>query len=237
MDREPARDRDVVIFDVETTGTDRICDQVIELCVQFGLDGSGGSGGSQVWRIRPSCPIGPGAQAVHGISMEDLEGCHSFGDVARDIREVIDGAVVLIGYNLAFDIEMLQAELERAGLAPVDISGKQLVDPLRLWQRCEPRSLQAAHRRFVGQEFAAAHSASADVAATGRVLRGMLSHFKLADDWTAIAQVCESPRPPPPIHPEADPPEADLVGSDELDDGPVAQLGGAGEGLGGVGAH
>jgi hypothetical protein len=132
---------------------------------------------------------------------------------------------------------MLQAELQRAGLAPVDVSGKQLVDPLRLWQRCEPRSLQAAHRRFVGQEFAAAHSASADVAATGRVLRGMLSHFNLAGDWTAIARVCESPRPPPPIHLAADPPEADLDGSDELDDGPVAQLGGAGEGLGGVGAH
>lgn len=236
MDREPARDRDVVIFDVETTGTDRIRDQVIELGVQFGLDGAG-SGGSQVWRIRPSCPIHPDAQAVHGISMEDLEGCPSFGEVARDIREVIDGALVLIGYNLAFDIEMLQAELHRAGLSPVDVTGKQLVDPLRLWQRCEPRSLQAAHRRFVGQEFAAAHSASADAAATGRVLRGMLSHFKLAGDWTAIARVCEARQPPPPIRAEADPPEADLDGSDELDDGPVAQLGGAGERLGGVGAH
>jgi DNA polymerase-3 subunit epsilon len=209
MDREPARDRDVVIFDVETTGTDRSSDQVIELGVQFGLDGPAGPGVGQVWRIRPSCPIHPGAQAVHGISMEDLEGCPSFGDVARDIREVIDGARVLIGYNLAFDIEMLQAELARVGLPPIDFTGKQLVDPLRLWQRCEPRSLQAAHRRFVGQEFAAAHSASADVAATGRVLRGMLSHFNLGGDWAEIAQVCEprQPGPPLPIHPEVDAPE------------------------------
>lgn len=328
MDREPARDRDVVIFDVETTGTDRVRDQIIELGVQFGLDGPGGPGASQVWRIRPTCPMSPGAQAVHGISMEDLEGCPSFGDVARDIREVIDGARVLIGYNLAFDIEMLQAELHRSECPPVDLVGKQLVDPFRLWQRCEPRSLQAAHRRFVGQEFAAAHSASADVAATGRVLRGMLSHFKLAGDWTEIAQVCEPERdawvgssrhirwdaegrlvlgfgrhagtplsdlargpdatylqwildkdfplhvremcrraleleaadlidwvrrvysrqlaPPPPASADPDPPEPDLepepegepeVESDELDDGPVAQLGGAGEGLGGVGAH
>ena len=68
----------------------------------------------------------------------------------------------------------------------------------------------------------------------------MLSHFNLAGDWTAIAQVCE-PRPlAPPIHREAAEPDPDLepeAGSDELDDGPVAQLGGAGEGLGGVGAH
>ena len=237
MDRETALDRDVVIFDVETTGTDRAHDQIIELCVQLGLDGPGGAGASRVWRIRPSCSIHPDAQAVHGISMEDLVGCPAFGDVARDIRAVIDGARVLVGYNLAFDIDMLQAELHRAGLSPLDLAGKQLVDPLRLWQRCEPRSLQAAHRRFVGQEFPAAHSASADAAATGRVLRGMLSHFKLAGDWTAIAQVCEARQVPPPIHAEADPPEPDLEGSDELDDGPVAQLGDAGERLGGVGAH
>lgn len=255
MDREPARDRDVVILDVETTGTDPARDQVIELCVQFGLDGAAGPGTSQVWRLRPSCPIHPGAQAVHGISMEDLAGCPGFAEVAREIREVIDGARVLIGYNLAFDIEMLQAEFLRNGGPPVDVSEKQLVDPLRLWQRCEPRSLQAAHRRFVGQEFAAAHSASADVAATGRVLRGMLSHFNLAGDWTEIALVCEpdrsrqarrdqAPTPPAARDPEVAEPDLEAgpeagpeAESDELDDGPVAQLGGAGEGLGGVGAH
>ncbi len=49
-----------------------------------------------------------------------------------------------------------------------------------------------AHRRFVGDEFAAAHSASADVAATGRVLVGMLQHFNLADqEWDQIASVCD----------------------------------------------
>ena len=65
----------------------------------------------------------------------------------------------------------------------------------RLWQQCEPRSLQHAHRRFVGDEFAAAHSASADVAATGRVLVGMLHHFNLAEqDWGSIASVCDPGR-------------------------------------------
>ena len=312
MDREPPRERDIVVFDVETTGTDRTHDQVIELCVQFGLEGPDG-GSSQVWRIRPSCPMSPGAQAVHGISMDDLAGCPSFGDVARDVREVFDGALVMIGYNLAFDIEMLQAEFGRIGAPPMCLVGKQLVDPFRLWQRCEPRSLQDAHRRFVGQEFTSAHSASADVAATGRVLRGMLAHFNLAGDWTQIAQVCEPERDawvgssrhirwdeegrlvlgfgkhagvplselargpdatylewilekdfplhvremcrraleleaadlvdwvrrvyarrPAPARPVEDSP---LEDSDELEDRPIAQLGGAAQGLGGVGAH
>src|SRR5690606_18429407 len=39
-----------------------------------------------------------------------------------------------------------------------------------------------------------AHSATADVAATGRVLRGMLDRFRLAGDWSEIARVCEPER-------------------------------------------
>ena len=132
MDRDERR---VVIFDVETTGTDKRRDQVIELCVQWGLDGGreqGGRGEQTTWRIKPSVPIGPGAQAVHGITMEDLELCPSFGQVAGAVREVFEQAGVLIGYNLAFDIEMLQAEFARLGQPPLDLSGKHVVDPFRL---------------------------------------------------------------------------------------------------------
>jgi DNA polymerase-3 subunit epsilon len=191
MDRDERR---VVIFDVETTGTDKRRDQVIELCVQFGLEG----GPSQTWRIKPSVSISPGAQAVHGISAEDLDMCPSFGQVSAAVREVFERAEVLIGYNLAFDIEMLQAEFARLGQPPLDLTGKHVVDPFRLWQQREPRSLQDAHRRFVGGEFLAAHSASADVAATGRVLQGMLTQFKLGEEgaleWSEIARVCEPER-------------------------------------------
>jgi DNA polymerase-3 subunit epsilon len=184
----PAR---VVVFDVETTGTDKRRDQVIELCVQFGCDDAPAS---RTWRILPSVPIHPGAQAVHGISMDDLAGCPSFAAVADEIRQVFVEAEVLVGYNLAFDIDMLQAEYQRLGLPPLELADKQIVDPFRLWQQCEPRSLMDAHKRFVGQAFEAAHSAAADVAATGRVLRGMLGAFGLDGDWSAIAKVCEPER-------------------------------------------
>lgn len=179
-----------VIFDVETTGTDKRRDQVIELCVQFGVEGAE----SRTWRIRPSVPISPGAQAVHGISMDDLRSEPSFAEVADELRSVFDTAGVLVGYNVAFDIDMLQAEYMRLGQAPLALEGKSVVDAFRLWQQCEPRSLQDAHRRFVGAEFEAAHSASADVAATGRVLQGMISAFGLEPDWEQIAHVCEPQR-------------------------------------------
>jgi DNA polymerase-3 subunit epsilon len=182
----------IIVFDCETTGIDFVRDQVIELCVQHGLDDAATS---QTWRIKPAVPIHPAAQAVHGITMAELEQCPPFAAFADEISAVFAAADVIVGYNLSFDIDMLQSEYTRLGKPLLDLTGKKIVDAFRLWQQCEPRSLQHAHRRFVGDEFAAAHSASADVAATGRVLVGMLDHFNLKDqDWGQIASVCDPGR-------------------------------------------
>ena len=184
-------ERRIVVFDVETTGTDKKTDQVIELCVQFGV---AADASSRTWRVKPAVEISPGAQEVHGISAEDLANCPSFGDVADEIREIFEEAQVLVGYNLSFDIDMVQAEFARLKQPLIEFGKKHIVDPFRLWQMCEPRSLQDAHRRFVGSEFEAAHSASADVAATGRVLCGMVAAFGLAPSWAGVAEVCEPDR-------------------------------------------
>jgi DNA polymerase III subunit epsilon len=182
----------VMVFDVETTGTDRRQDQVIELGVQRGL---GAEPECRTWRFCPDVPIHPGAQAVHGIAMADLEGCPRFADCLDEIAAAFHEVDVIIGYNIAFDIDMLAAEFERAGRPPLDFSSKAIVDAFRLWQQCEPRSLQHAHQRFVGDRFTAAHSASADVAATGRVLTGMLRAFGLEEqDWGVIAGLCDPQR-------------------------------------------
>lgn len=179
----------IIVFDCETTGTDRTIDQVIELCVQHGLDENAPS---QTWRIKPTAPIHPGAQAVHGISMAELEHCPPFSAIVDEISAVFAEADVIVGYNIAFDIDMLQAEYARIGRPLLDFAQKQIVDAFKLWQHCEPRSLQHAHQRFVGNGFASAHSASADVAATGRVLSGMLRHFALdGQDWSQLATVCD----------------------------------------------
>jgi hypothetical protein len=51
-------DAGVLVFDVETTGTDRKRDQVIELCMQRGLSGTD----HKVWRFKPTVAIHPRAQ-------------------------------------------------------------------------------------------------------------------------------------------------------------------------------
>ncbi len=178
----------ICIFDVETTGTNAESDQIIELCVQFGLSDS-----SEVstWRFKPGVPISPGAQAVHGISMNDLKDCPPFAEHANEIREMIEGADILVGYNLAFDLGFLQAEFRRIEQDALNISDALLVDPYQLWRQCEPRNLSAAYKRFAGKEMQDAHAASADVAATGEILEGMVKDFGLSDkSWNEIAQMC-----------------------------------------------
>ena len=116
------------------------------------------------------------------------------GRYPAELHALFGDARVLIGYNVAFDLDMLQAEFARAGLPPLDVAGKLIVDPYRLWGAMEPRGLQYAHRRFVGSDFDGAHRAGADVAATAAVLCGMLAAFGLQPEWYSLAELCRGRR-------------------------------------------
>ncbi|MCB0323250.1 MAG: 3'-5' exonuclease [Bdellovibrionales bacterium] len=179
---------DALFFDVETTGMQPGQDQIIELCVQHG---SGESAKSESWRIRPTVPISAAAQAVHGITVEELRDCPTFDAVAETIRERFSSVKTIVGYNLEFDLGFLQAELARVGLPMLDLRDKHLLDPLILWRRMEPRSLSDAFRRFVGGELQGAHCAANDVAATAQVFLGMLTSFNLTDkQLPELTQIC-----------------------------------------------
>jgi DNA polymerase III subunit epsilon len=179
----------IIVLDVESTGKERATDQIIEMCVRLGIEPDAES---RVWRIRPEVPINPEATGVHGITAEDVATCPLFVDLAGEFLPLITGANVIVGYNVAFDLDMLQAELSRAKMPPLDFGGQQVVDVLRLWHHVEPRTLVAAHAKFCGTELVDAHQAEADVAATARVLTSMLAQFDLADKpWPEIAAISD----------------------------------------------
>ncbi len=179
----------IVVLDVESTGKERATDQIIELCLRLGL---GQDAEYRTWRIRPEVPIHPEATGVHGITLEDVAACPLFADVVSEFLPLITGADVIVGYNVSFDLDMLQAELSRAKIPPIDLSGRKIVDVLRLWHHVEPRTLVAAHQKFCGEELVNAHQAEADVAATARVLASMLAAFGLADKpWAEIAAISD----------------------------------------------
>ena len=179
----------VVVLDVETTGKERATDQIIEICIRFGLEPEADA---RTWRIRPEVPIHPEAVGVHGITMEALAECPLFPAVVGEFLPLITGADVVVGYNVAFDLDMLQAELARAGMPPMSFTGKLIVDVLRLWHHVEPRTLVAAHQKFCGEALVDAHQATVDVAATARVLSSMLAAFGLqGKPWPEIATISD----------------------------------------------
>jgi DNA polymerase III subunit epsilon len=174
----------MIAFDVETTGKNADTDQIVEISMCLY---EAGSERGYHRLIRPDVPIASGAQKVHGITMEDLKDAPSFAEVADEIYDFLDAADVIVGYNVRFDIRFVEKEFDRIGRT-VTLYEKLVVDPYRIWQAMEPRSLEDAHVRFVGSKMENAHSAEADVQAAVRVLRGVRETFNLQEaSWEDLA--------------------------------------------------
>lgn len=103
MPTETSTSQRILVFDTETTGPDVESDQIIEIAIQEGLEANATP---EVLRCKPSIPISPAAQAVHGISIQDLENCLPFSALAASLRERFQSAHVIIGYNVTFDLSI-----------------------------------------------------------------------------------------------------------------------------------
>lgn len=185
-------DRPVIAFDVETTGRNPEIDQIVEISICL----YDGSGEPHVYtrRIRPDVPITPGAQRVHGISLDDLADAPRFVDCADEIEALFRSADVVMGYNVSFDIRFLEQEFQRIS-RPFSFEERTVVDPYRIWQTMEPRSLDQACSRFAGSTLDNAHSAADDALAVMSVFEGMRSAFNLEDrSWEDLAAMTSPDR-------------------------------------------
>ncbi len=121
--------------------------------------------------INPGISIPSSATQVHGITDADVAESPSFALVARRLRSMLDGAVV-IGYNVKFDIKVINAEFKRAGL-PV-LGNVSFIDSYHIFCKHEPRNLTRALQYYCGRDHVGAHDALADAEATLDVLRAQL---------------------------------------------------------------
>jgi DNA polymerase III subunit epsilon len=108
----------IVVLDTETTGLDASQGhRIIEIgCIE--ISERKVTTKTLHHYIDPERDIDPGAQAVHGISREDLAGKPRFADVAQEIADFITGAQIVI-HNAAFDVGFLNAEFARLKMPPV----------------------------------------------------------------------------------------------------------------------
>ena len=172
--RALVQEKPLVFFDLETTGTDRFMDRVVEIGA-LRIETSGDLSFFEQ-RIHPGIRIPRESSAIHGITDADVRDCPRFAEVIPQIEEVFAGAD-LSGYNIrTFDVPVLQKEYERAG-RELRLEGRRIVDAQVIFFRKEPRDLSAALRFFSGREHTGAHSSLADVIAAAEVLSGELSRY------------------------------------------------------------
>ena len=181
----------LLFFDIESTGLNIASDSIIELC--FVKIMPGGEQRIKTWRVKPwdyvnDCQraINPAAQAVHGISAEDLADKPTFYEISEEVAQWLDGCD-LSGFNSAkFDLPMLAEEIERvrkgsaalpAKDVAIDLHAMKMVDVQNIFHMMEPRTLKAAYMFYCGQELENAHAAEADTIATYEVLKGQLDRY------------------------------------------------------------
>lgn len=145
-----------VIVDTETTGV-YPSDRVVEICL---VTLSKGGEVVDVFEtlVNPNRDISN--SHIHGVSASMVAGAPSFDEIASDVAQLIDGAV-LVAHNLAFDARMLKSEFSRIGVQPNFGSGIDTLaaTSLRLLDACEHFDIQLTGH----------HSARADAVATAEL--------------------------------------------------------------------
>lgn len=177
----------LLFFDIESTGLNVATDRIVEICAVKVMPN--GDEEVKTRRINPTIPISPEAQAVHGISNEDVKDCPTFREIAKSLAKWMEGCD-FAGYNsIKFDIPMLAEEFLRAGI-DFDFRKRNLVDVQNIFHKMEQRTLSAAYKFYCQKDLENAHSAEADTLATYEILKSQLDRYpdKLQNDVKMLAE-------------------------------------------------
>ena len=171
--------RPLVFFDIESTGLNIATDRIVEISIVKVSPTAPGQPNDvmvKTRRINPGMPIPPEAQAVHGISDDDVKDCPRFSQIAKSLAQMLQGCDIA-GYNSnKYDIPLLAEEFLRAGV-DFDFRKRNLIDVQNIFHKKEQRTLKAAYKFYCGQNLDNAHSAEADTMATYEVLEAQLDRY------------------------------------------------------------
>jgi len=171
----------VCYLDTETTGADPESDEPVTIGI---IDGNGDV--LMNVRIKPSVPIHPDAQAVHGISNEMVAHCRTFRDIADELNAIVAKRLVVV-YNAKFDMNLLINTALRQNVfltiptftCAQDIFSKYNGHYSDYHQTFIPRKLTEAAKQL-GIKAQNAHDAVGDIQMTRLLIHALASQFQPA---------------------------------------------------------
>jgi len=175
--------RDLVVFDLETTGLDKTKDHIIQFAAikVSSTDADGNITSPRIvdsinLYIRPEgmFQISVAAYMKHGISAKMLEDKPLMKDVAKDIVEFIDKCDLLTFNGCSFDIPFLASSLARVGFT-YDFLSVDCYDSFLEEKRRNGNDLGSTFKRYIGHTMdehgLRAHDALSDVKATFEIFK------------------------------------------------------------------
>ena len=185
--------RDLAVFDLETTGVDVRTARIVTACVAL-LGPEGAVVSRRDWLADPGIEIPEGAAAVHGISTERAraEGrpaAEVVAEIVEELRAVLGRGTPLVVYNAPYDLSLLAHEAARHGVAPL-VDPAPVVDPLVIDRAVDryrkgKRTLEAAAAHY-GVALDGAHDAGVDAIAAGLVARAIAEQHVAALPATLV---------------------------------------------------
>ncbi|MGL5576947.1 MAG: 3'-5' exonuclease [Sarcina sp.] len=160
---------DIIVFDVESTGTDVTSDEIIQIAA-IKLNNKGEVIDTYERFIKPDKSVGASAK-VHGFTDEYLS---EYGldkiEVLKEFREYTKNKLV-VGHNVQYDINIFTSELNRYDIGEPMFKG--FYDTLDIYRRFHP--LEKHHKlEYLSEKFKTkhkpSHNAMDDITATAELL-------------------------------------------------------------------
>lgn len=177
-------ERNVVCFDVETTGVNPLDCKILQLAlVKFTpnfdiID-------EKMWYIKPEgkFEISNSAEEIHHISKKFIEeNGVKLKSIWPEVISMLNGCD-LLGYNSkSFDLKVLYNNLKEIGIT-YDWNQHKMFDGFILESVLSSRKLSNVYKRYTGKEMEDAHDAYCDVLGTIEVFKHQLEIDKTWDEY------------------------------------------------------
>ncbi|KGX92137.1 DnaQ family exonuclease/DinG family helicase [Pontibacillus halophilus JSM 076056 = DSM 19796] len=161
-----------VIVDIETTGhSPKKGDRIIEIGMVTIVDGIVTDQYQSF--VNPGQPIPSFITQLTGIRDEDVEDAPYFEDVVKDILKRCQDAY-FVAHHVQFDLNFLNAEVERTGHVPLHMKVLDTVELARILVPEAPGYKLSQLAEFLNVQHDDPHRALSDAAVTGDVLLQLL---------------------------------------------------------------